>query len=242
VTREPRDGATRRLADPLFATADALEPILRGRCACSIALAAASLVAAWHLYVPVHELLHALGCVAAGGSVTALEIQPQYGGRLLARVLPFVVAGGEYPGRLSGFDTHGSDWVYLATDALPFSLSVAIGVPLLRWCGRARRPLALGPALVLALAPFYSLPGDYFEMGSIVVTRALGPEWHALRSDDALRLVESLLDAPPEGGLAPAFAVVAASAALGTALAFASWWLGELLARAWLRPARSRSR
>jgi hypothetical protein len=33
---------------------------------------------AWWIYVPVHELLHALGCAAAGGSVGRLWIQPRY--------------------------------------------------------------------------------------------------------------------------------------------------------------------
>jgi hypothetical protein len=41
--------------------------------------------------------------------VWRLEIDPLYGGALLARWLPFVEAGGEYAGRLSGFDTAGSD-------------------------------------------------------------------------------------------------------------------------------------
>src|SRR5689334_18269176 len=33
---------------------------------------AAAFVAAWFVYVPIHELLHAFGCLAAGGSVTRL--------------------------------------------------------------------------------------------------------------------------------------------------------------------------
>ena len=44
-----------------------------------------------------HELLHAAACLAAGGEVTRLEIAPQYGGGLMARVFPFVVSGGEVP-------------------------------------------------------------------------------------------------------------------------------------------------
>ncbi|MFQ5414746.1 MAG: hypothetical protein ACE5E6_09845, partial [Phycisphaerae bacterium] len=31
-----------------------------------------SLVVTWWVYVPIHELLHVLGCVATGGSVTQL--------------------------------------------------------------------------------------------------------------------------------------------------------------------------
>ncbi len=129
--------------------------------------------ASWWVYVPVHELLHALGCWGTGGRVTELQIARAYGGELLSRFLPFVVGGGSYAGRLSGFDTKGSDLIYLATDALPFLLSIVIGVPLLKACARAGRAALLGPALVLALAPFYSLPGDYYEMGSIITTRAI---------------------------------------------------------------------
>jgi hypothetical protein len=96
-------------------------------------------VASWWVYVPVHELLHALGCYVTGGSVTELQIAPEYGGALFARFLPFVVGNSEYAGRLSGFDTHGSDVIYLATDALPFLLTVFFGVPLLKACARGRR-------------------------------------------------------------------------------------------------------
>jgi hypothetical protein len=80
--------------------------------------------AAWWIYVPVHELLHALGCVMTGGSVGELQIAPRYGGTLLARVFPFVVGHSDYAGRLSGFDTKGSDWIYLATDVMPYVLTV----------------------------------------------------------------------------------------------------------------------
>jgi hypothetical protein len=227
----------RLLRSPFDATADALEPIIAGeRAILNGALLAASLVAAWCVYVPVHELLHALGCAATGGSVQTLEIQNQYGGGLLARVFPFVEAGGEYAGRLSGFDTHGSDWVYLATDALPFALSVLIGVPLLRACRRRARPLLLGPGFVLGLAPFYNLPGDYFEMGSILVTGVLGAEWHGLRSDDLFLLVSQLVADPTSLGVAygsrlAAFAVVAAASIVAVVLAYATWMLGDLVSR-----------
>ena len=169
-----------------------------------------------------------------------LEVQRIYGGELLARVFPFVVPGGEYAGRLSGFDTHGSDLVYLATDALPFALSVLLGVPLLRLCARRRRPLLLGPAAVLGLAPFYNIPGDYFEMGSILATRAAGaltgtasPLHPALRSDDVFRLLERFFVQPAELGLtdgtqvAAGALLIAVSLALAVLLAFASYALGS---------------
>jgi hypothetical protein len=170
-----------------------------------------------------------LGCTATGGSVTTLEIQTQFGGAILAEVFPFVRAGGEYAGRLSGFDTHGSDLVYLATDALPYALSLLIGVPLLRACGRASRPLLFGPAVVLGLAPFYNLPGDYYEMGSILVTRILGEAWHPLRSDDIFVVLEGVWRAPQ------AVLVVFTSLVVAIALAYLTWEAGDRLARIWDR-------
>ena len=52
----------------------------------------AGLAAGWWLYVPIHELMHALGCLATGGGVSELRIQPLYGGRLLSHVFSFVVS------------------------------------------------------------------------------------------------------------------------------------------------------
>jgi hypothetical protein len=202
-----------------------------------------SIVLSWWVYVPVHELLHALGCVVAGGTVHELQIAPIYGAALLARLFPFVVAGGPYAGRLSGFDTHGSDLVYLATDALPFALTLVVGVPLLLRCRRGPHPLHCGAAIVLAAAPFYSLTGDYYEMGSVIVTRLVGSmsvagvdAFAPLRSDDAVDLVGRVFtDAPalvPGLPRAAALAVVAASLATGTFLAFATYAAGRVVARA----------
>ena len=143
--------------------------LVRGEMRCverprDLAWLALGLAAGWWLYVPVHELLHALACLAAGGEVTRLEIDPLYGGGLLARWIPWVVAGGEYAGRLSGFDTGGSDLVYLATDLGPFVLTLFPGVWALRRAARAGRPLLFGAALPFALAPLLSLTGDAYEI------------------------------------------------------------------------------
>jgi hypothetical protein len=179
-----------------------------------LALALFGLGVGWWLYVPVHELLHAAACLAAGGEVTRLEIAPLYGGGLLARVFPFVVSGGEYAGRLSGFDTHGSDLVYLATDLGPFLLTLFPGVWLLRRAGTAGRPILFGLALPFALAPFLSLPGDAYEIGSILVTQL--PPWdETLRGDDLIKKAEELAALPdaPWGGF-----VLAAVLGLGWAV------------------------
>lgn len=228
---EPRlSGLRGFFAAPLNDTLEALDRCLvdGGRGLLSVA---AGLVAGWWIYVPLHELLHALACLAAGGEVSRLEVAPLYGGALLERVFPFVVAGGDYAGRLSGFDTHGNDAIYLLTDFGPYLLTIFPGVWALRRAGRRRRSLAFGFWLPFALAPFVSLTGDAYEIGSILVTRL--PPWstaEVLRSDDLLRLAPQLaeLAAPPWGGAALGFL-------LGALWAFATYaagrWLGEVLTR-----------
>ncbi len=198
------------------------------------------------LYVPVHELLHALGCVASGGTVTSLEIQPIYGGAILAEVFDFVVADSEYAGRLSGFDTHGSDVVYLVTVALPYLLTVLIGVPALRLCTLRPRPFLFGTATLLSFAPFYSVPGDYYEMGSILTTRtaswllpATGDElaYEGVRSDDVFALIGDVTTKPAELGLvsenevAVALGLIALSLVVAVLLAFGTFFLGAVVAQ-----------
>lgn len=232
------------LRGPFDDTMVAMEWIVVGaRPVAGVAMLAVSMTVAWYVYVPIHELLHAAGCLVAGGDVTVLEIQVQYGGALLAEIFPFVKPGGEYAGRLSGFDTHGSDLTYLATDALPFALSALFGVPALRAATRARRPFLFGPGVVLGLAPFYNLPGDYYEMGSILTTRAagwLGGSFDGLRSDDLFLLLGKLFSQPESLGVtganAATLAVVAGGVLVATALAFATWALGDLLATKWVGP------
>jgi len=202
-------------------------------------------VATWWVYVPLHELLHALGCYGTGGGVSELQIAPEYGGTLFARFLPFVVGSSEYAGRLSGFDTKGSDLIYLATDALPFLLTVFIGVPLIKMCKRSGSAGLLGAAFVLGLAPFYCLTGDYYEMGSIVTTRAISMvrggagagTLAALRSDDVVKLVTDIVTQPRafqvRTGLSTGMIglVIGVALGVGTLLAFATYAAGTLLVR-----------
>jgi hypothetical protein len=201
--------------------------------------------ACWFVYVPVHELLHVAGCEVTGGDVYELQMLPRYGGALLARVFPFVVSGGEYAGRVTGFDTKGSDLIYLATDLGPFVLSVFIGVPFIKACTRRRRVWLLGPALIVGLAPVYNLPGDYYEMGSVVTTRVATvvtgdwypPAYEAVRSDDVFRLIESMTESSEEFELAegesPAVAgvLVGISSVVGIFLALATYAAGAAFAR-----------
>ncbi len=181
-----------------------LEPIVTVKTPIrAMGLMMATLIVAWFIYVPIHEPLHVLGCLLAGGEVHQLEIAPRYGGALVARIFPFVVSGGEYAGRLSGFDWKGSDLIYLATDFMPYLLTVFIGVPLIRLAAQRRRPVVFGVGIVLGLAPFYNLPGDYYEMGSIITTRAVtwvvGPD-----TDNSAHVSDaSEPDAVADGGSAP---------------------------------------
>jgi hypothetical protein len=220
--------------------ANVLRAARRLTAACLLVVSA---VGAWWVYVPVHELLHAVGCQLTGGTVTEVQIARLYGGALLARLFPFVVAGGDYAGRLSGFDTHGSDLVYLATDAAPYLLTVLIGVPLLKATARGGRPVRFGIALPIAFAPLYALPGDYYEIGSIALTRTLmwlgcgDPSTLAkLRSDDVIRLVTDLWLHPEafqchsSADLSGAIVVVCASFGSGALLALGTYASGAYVA------------
>ena len=190
----------------------------------------------WWLYVPLHELLHAAGCVAAGGSVTKLEIDAMYGGAILSRVFPFVVAGGDYAGRLAGFDTRGSDLIYLATDLAPYLLTLWPGFWALRGAAARGRAFGFGFWLPWALAPVISLSGDAYEIGSLAVRHL--PVWSRepvasqLVGDDVVRKAGDLLAL---GGEAPWVGFVVAFS-VGAVWAW-GWiagasWLAERLGRA----------
>jgi hypothetical protein len=198
----------------------------------------------WWIYVPIHELLHALGCVLGGGEVTRLEISGVYGAAFLKRFFPFVSVGSEYAGRLSGFSTRGSDITYLLTDFMPFALTVLVGIPLLKSVSSPRlsplgRSITFGLALPVAYAPFISLTGDYYEMGSIVVSRivslftAVSPaRW---RSDDLFRLSQSLVSS----GAGPLdIAAVATSFGVGVVMIYATYELGIFWTKVLLKERR----
>ncbi|HXU33454.1 MAG TPA: hypothetical protein VN851_23035 [Thermoanaerobaculia bacterium] len=218
------------LLRPAFDAFRGLDRLLDGGVAALVRIFL-GLALGWFLYVPIHELLHAGACLAAGGHVERLEIDGMYGGALLAKVFPFVVSGSEYAGRLSGFDTGGSDLVYLATDFGPFLLTLFPGVWLLRRAVETRRSFLFGLSLPLALAPFISLTGDAYEIGSILTTR-LGPWADAassalLRGDDAIKKFGELRAATetvPWAGFG--IAIV-----LGFCWAEATFALGALIAR-----------
>ena len=220
------------LAKPWRDLLDGMDAVLNGK-ARNLGMVMAGLLVGWWLYVPVHELSHAAACWLSGGEVTRLEIDSIYGGGLLAAVFPWVVAGSEYAGRLSGFDTKGSDLRYLLTDLGPF-LWCPFGLALLLHSARGRRPFVWGAALPWSFAPFLSLPGDAYEMGSILLTRLPTFESFAsvVRGDDAMAIL-------PAARLAGATLAWSLAAAVG--LAWALLWYGgsRTLARRWLDAAKA---
>ena len=186
----------------------------------------------WWVYVPIHELLHALACLATGGQVTELEIDYLYGGAFWASLAPWITAGSDYAGRLSGFDTGGCDLVYLATVLGPYVLTIFPGVLWLRWAGRQGHSLAFGASLPLALAPFMSLPGDAYEVASILVTRI--PPWtdaaDVLRGDDVFLVVQGLATQP--ASVYAGFAVGLVGALIWALCTYLlGWWLARWIER-----------
>ncbi len=156
----------------------------------------------WWIYVPVHELLHAFGCLWTGGEVTRLEISPVYGAAVLKHWFDWIAVGSDYAGQLTGFDTHGNDGIYLVTVLLPYVLSVFPGMWLFRravagdW-SQWRNWALTGFSLAMVTAPFVSVFGDMYEAASIVISRAVnwlqpGLELERWRSDDFFLLVTQL--------------------------------------------------
>jgi hypothetical protein len=221
---------------PLLDFFDALPRVMPPAPWQGLIAAIAGLGVTWWLYVPVHEILHVAGCVATGGTVDRLEISPEYGAALLAKVFPFVAVGSDYAGQLVGFDTGGNDLIYLATVYAPYLLTLLPGVPLLRRLARHGRAglvssALLGASVPVAFAPFTNLLGDFYELGSIPVSRLAGAltggtdpaRW---RSDDLIKLCRTLFGG--EWRAADPF-VLLGGMLLGTLCALGTYRLGVLL-------------
>ncbi|MBN1296784.1 hypothetical protein JXA80_08375 [bacterium] len=197
-----------------------------------------SLIITWFVYVPIHELLHVAGCVGTGGSVSELVMGREYGANYLKAVFPFITpATSRYAGRVTGFEPNG-DIGYLITVFAPFLLTVFPGVQCLRKGIVSRQIAWLGPGIVIGLASFYNLTGDFFEMGTILSTRwvngigggrpaaAIDRFWQ-LRSDDVFRLIGEIAESPGLYGLDrwPGFLATGLVIGLGFVLAvcLAGW-------------------
>src|SRR5215472_5614574 len=194
----------------------------------------------WWVYVPLHELAHELGNVLGGGPVAPLDLDPIYGAALLQRVFPFIRVGSDYAGQLRDFD-RSSDLRYLLIDFLPFVGTIALGVPMLRaaagssWRG-ARQAALFGAAVPVAFAPFISLTGDYYEMGSILISRLVatvdpGFDVARWRSDDLFKLAGSLFGTDGAGTASDAVGL-GTSFVVGAVMAFLTYAAGVVCARA----------
>ncbi len=202
----------------------------------------------WFVYIPIHELLHAWGCLVTGGTVSELIIGREYGAEFLQRFFPFVKPEtSKYAGRLTGFVPSG-DLSYFFTVFAPYLLSLFPGVLFVRLAITLRRLWLLAPGLLTGLIPLANLTGDYFEMGGIIGTRIIDaiipgsqiariPKFLDLRSDDLFRLFGEIAAAPDQYGftsIGQAFvpiAVIALAAILSIWLAGATYALGRLIAR-----------
>jgi hypothetical protein len=219
---------TRHVAAPARDLLGGLDRLLaaKGRSPARTLIAVfAGLAVGWWIYVPIHELLHVAGCLIAGGRVERLDLDPIYGADLLARVFPFVHSGSEYAGRLSGFDTRGSDAIYLATDLAPFVLALLPGLWAVRRAARSGLGFFFGAALPAAYSPWLSATGDAYEIGSLAVTNL--PAWAAERArllgDDLFARASAL--AAAEGAPWAGFLLAAVLGILWAALttALGSW-------------------
>lgn len=224
-----------------------LESCINKVSAAYLLIVMASFVVSWWIYVPIHELGHALGCILGGGTVTELQVSPMYGAALLKEIFPFVTVGSDYAGQLKGFDTKGSDLIYLLTDFFPFLLTIFVGVPLVK-SAAGSKPLAaclkLGLGLPIAFAPFISFSGDYYEMGSIIVTgivKLASPGFNVAswRSDDLFKLSGDLFfsGTPYTAG---DIVGVTASFLLGAVLIYVTYLLGSLFSGLILKSKESR--
>ena len=219
----------------------ALDSCIHGPSILNIVLIFLSLLFSWWIYVPVHELLHALGCIIGGGNVSSLELSPIYGAAVLKKIFPFISVGSAYAGQLKGFDTFGSDSIYLLTVFFPFILTVIIGLPLLKSVSSGSQSpqmlncIKFGIAIPFAYAPFISVTGDYYEMGSIIISKSAslvfrGFQPYYWRSDDLIVLVRRLFFSGHSVKIED-IAGLSASFLLGIVLIYATYWLGVLFSK-----------
>ena len=207
-----------------------------------------SIVVTWFLYVPIHELLHVAGCVFTGGTVSELVMGREYGADFLKEIFPFITpATTKYAGRVTGFEPNG-DIGYLICVFAPFILTLFPGVWCLKQAYKKKIYWMMGPGVVMGLASFYNLTGDYFEMGTILSTRLInsllggGPadnfaSFWLLRSDDIFRLFSEISEAPEMYGIGTVNGTLVTSLAIAIglflAISLAGWvyQIGRLCAR-----------
>lgn len=214
---------------------ETFEHLLGTKIAVRFALSVVSLLVAWHIYTPIHELMHVAGCLLGGGTVSELALSPQYGAHFLKHIFPFIVPESEYAGQLSGFSTPNY-WVYAMTDFFPYLLSLP-GVVLMELSRRKNWVWLFGPALILILVPLTSIPGDFYELASLVTTQigeAMTPAAAQgyLISDDVFKLIGTLRE---QGSLnAVNGLLVLLGILFGAYLALVTIAIEWVIARKWL--------
>lgn len=197
----------------------------------------ASIVVTWFIYVPIHELLHVAGCIVTGGTVTELVMGREYGADFLAKIFPFITPEtGQYAGRVTGFEPNG-DIGYLATVFAPYILTLFPGIWLIGHAAYTRKFWLFGPGIVVGLAGFYNLIGDYFEMGTILSTRlvhvltggnaseSITAFWE-LRSDDLFRLISEISETPANYGMTTAGGITMTLIVIVFGFILAAWLAG----------------
>lgn len=192
------------------------------------------LVLFWHLYTPIHELLHVAAALMTGGTVTELALKPQYGGTLLQPIFPFIVAESDYAGQLTGF-TVPNDLAYAFVDFLPYVLSLP-GAWLLIMARKKASTALFGLGVILAFIPLMSVPGDYYEAVSLATTRiahsfdaSLDPR--LLVSDDVFKSIGDLSEAGLLNGTTLSLIILGGLGAVYLALATLGiqWLLAQKL-------------
>ena len=236
MSRSPSGLIHRMLALPFRIGMHGMDGVVSRSGIAALPWLALGLLASWWVYVPLHELFHAWGCQFSGGTVSRLEIDPMYGATWLAGFFPDITPGSEYAGRLSGFDTGGSDAVYLCTVYFPYLLTVFVGVPALALAAQRRCAVCFGAAMPWAYTPFLSLTGDFYEIGSILVSR-LAASWlpdavERWRGDDLFLLVGNLYGPAIGGNWADTMGIFLALMA-GSIAAFLTFALGYRLYAFW---------
>ena len=102
---------------------------------------------------------------------------------------------------------------------------------------------------MVGLAPFYNIPGDYYEMGSTITTRVVSaingvdnpPLYEGIRSDDIFKLLEFVITKPGEIGLDGARSIaigvvlIMVSCVVDVLLAFCTYWLGHFISLIFVR-------
>jgi len=178
-------------------------------------------LSSWWLYVPIHELMHVMGCILVGGEVNELALDPLYGGELLSKIFPFVVSDSDYAGQLTDFTTPNK-FAYFVVDLFPYLLSLP-GVLFIRLSIKFRYMWLFSIGFLLMYVPLTQMFGDFYEAASLgvgelmtLINPDLNPQ--LIISDDLFKLIKSLNENPTSSSFIYIFVIL--SFVLGLILAW----------------------